>query len=34
MEIVRTVAQLESLLDRARAKGSVGLVPTMGALQA
>ena len=34
MEIVRTVAQLESLLAQARAKGSVGLVPTMGALHA
>lgn len=34
MEIVRTVAQLESLLDKARTKGSVGLVPTMGALHA
>ncbi len=34
MEIVRTVAQLESLLAGARAKGSVGLVPTMGALHA
>ena len=34
MERVRTVAQLESLLAQARAKGSVGLVPTMGALHA
>ena len=34
MEIVRTVAQLESRLAEARQKGTVGLVPTMGALHA
>lgn len=33
MEVVRTVAQLRSELDKARSKGlSIGLVPTMGAL--
>ena len=34
MEIVRKVAQLESRLAEARTKGTVGLVPTMGALHA
>ena len=32
MEIIRTVAELKAKLDSARAKGSIGLVPTMGAL--
>ncbi len=32
MEIIRTVSDLESALGSARAKGSIGLVPTMGAL--
>lgn len=34
MEIIRTVAELKAKLDDARAHGSVGLVPTMGALHA
>lgn len=34
MEIIRTVAELKAKLDAARAKGSIGLVPTMGALHA
>ena len=34
MEIIRTVAELKAKLDDARARGSVGLVPTMGALHA
>ncbi len=34
MEIIRTVAELKEKLDSARAKGSIGLVPTMGALHA
>lgn len=34
MEIIRTVAELKAKLDTARQKGSVGLVPTMGALHA
>lgn len=34
MEIIRTVAELKAKLDNARQKGSVGLVPTMGALHA
>ncbi|MCM1521193.1 MAG: pantoate--beta-alanine ligase [Muribaculaceae bacterium] len=32
MEIIRTVAELKERLNEARAKGSIGLVPTMGAL--
>lgn len=32
MEIIRTVADLKARLEKARAKGSIGLVPTMGAL--
>jgi len=32
MEIIRTVAELQTKAREARAKGSVGLVPTMGAL--
>lgn len=32
MEIIRTIAELKAKLDSARAKGSIGLVPTMGAL--
>lgn len=32
MEIIRTVADLKDRLEKARAKGSIGLVPTMGAL--
>lgn len=34
MEIIRTVAELKAKLDEAREKGSIGLVPTMGALHA
>lgn len=34
MEIIRTIAELKAKLDSARAKGSIGLVPTMGALHA
>lgn len=34
MEIIRTVAELQQRLDEARKKGSIGLVPTMGALHA
>ncbi|MDE6371327.1 MAG: pantoate--beta-alanine ligase [Duncaniella sp.] len=34
MEIIRTVAELQQRLDEARSKGSIGLVPTMGALHA
>lgn len=34
MEIIRTVAELKAKLDNARQKGSIGLVPTMGALHA
>ena len=34
MEIIRTVAELKAKLDGAREKGSIGLVPTMGALHA
>ena len=34
MEIIRTVAELKAKLDTARKAGSVGLVPTMGALHA
>lgn len=34
MEIIRTVAELTEKLHSARQKGSVGLVPTMGALHA
>ncbi len=34
MEIIRTVAELKAKLDTARKSGSVGLVPTMGALHA
>lgn len=34
MEIIRTVAELKAKLDAAREKGSIGLVPTMGALHA
>ncbi|MCM1137171.1 MAG: pantoate--beta-alanine ligase [Muribaculum sp.] len=32
MEIIRTVAELRTKLNEARQKGSIGLVPTMGAL--
>lgn len=32
MEIIRTVSELKKVLGEARAKGSIGLVPTMGAL--
>ncbi len=32
MEIIRTVAELKAKLNEAREKGSIGLVPTMGAL--
>lgn len=32
MEIIRTVAELRTQLNEARQKGSIGLVPTMGAL--
>ncbi|MBO5456273.1 MAG: pantoate--beta-alanine ligase [Muribaculaceae bacterium] len=32
MEIIRTVAELRTKLNEAREKGSIGLVPTMGAL--
>lgn len=34
MEIIRTIAELKARLDAARAEGSIGLVPTMGALHA
>lgn len=34
MEIIRTVAELKAKLNAARENGSVGLVPTMGALHA
>lgn len=34
MEIIRTIAELKAKLDTARSKGSIGLVPTMGALHA
>lgn len=34
MEIIRTVAELKAKLSKAREAGSVGLVPTMGALHA
>ncbi|MCM1356696.1 MAG: pantoate--beta-alanine ligase [Staphylococcus sp.] len=34
MEIIRTIAELKAKLDAARAQGSIGLVPTMGALHA
>lgn len=34
MEIIRTVAELTNKLDSARKQGSIGLVPTMGALHA
>lgn len=34
MEIIRTVAELKARLDEARKTGSIGLVPTMGALHA
>ena len=34
MEIIRTVAELKARLSDARARGTVGLVPTMGALHA
>lgn len=34
MEIIRTVAELQARLDDARKRGSIGLVPTMGALHA
>ncbi|MDE6065219.1 MAG: pantoate--beta-alanine ligase [Duncaniella sp.] len=34
MEIIRTVAELKARLSDARSRGSVGLVPTMGALHA
>lgn len=34
MEIIRTIAELKAKLDAARAEGSIGLVPTMGALHA
>ena len=34
MEIIRTVAELKAKLDTARKNGSIGLVPTMGALHA
>lgn len=34
MEIIRTVAELKAKLDNARQAGSIGLVPTMGALHA
>lgn len=34
MEIIRTVAELRTKLNAAREKGSIGLVPTMGALHA
>ena len=32
MEIIRTVAELKAKLDDARSRGTIGLVPTMGAL--
>lgn len=34
MEIIRSVAELKAKLEKARGKGSIGLVPTMGALHA
>ena len=34
MEIIRTVAELKAKLDDARSHGTIGLVPTMGALHA
>lgn len=34
MEIIRTVAELKAKLNAARENGSIGLVPTMGALHA
>jgi len=34
MEIIRTVAELKARLDDARTRGTIGLVPTMGALHA
>jgi len=34
MEIIRTVAELKAKLDDARSRGTIGLVPTMGALHA
>lgn len=34
MEIIRTVAELQKKLETARQNGSIGLVPTMGALHA
>lgn len=34
MEIIRTVAELKAKLDEARTRGTIGLVPTMGALHA
>ena len=34
MEIIRTVAELKAKLNVARENGSIGLVPTMGALHA
>lgn len=34
MEIIRTVAELKTKLDNARKRGTIGLVPTMGALHA
>lgn len=34
MKVIRTVAELKTVLEQARAEGSIGLVPTMGALHA
>lgn len=34
MEIIRTTAELKAKLDDARSRGTIGLVPTMGALHA
>ncbi|MDE6204986.1 MAG: pantoate--beta-alanine ligase, partial [Duncaniella sp.] len=34
MEIIRTVAELKAKLNDARSRGTIGLVPTMGALHA
>ena len=34
MEIIRTVAELQAKLGEARSRGTIGLVPTMGALHA